>query len=166
MVNDDALTMDEPEPDAKDSSPPRHLPALTHEGTFTGGSVRYQSHHANMQFMRILARLTALVLALLLLTQAGWAELRCEAGAEGPAESTHHQGLPAGHHQPMPAPADHHGACQVALCVTMSGCAPAALHTAAPNTGAYSDSPQRIAAFRATSSPFRPAEPEPPPPRA
>lgn len=149
----------------KSSADGPDLPVHEHEGTFTGSSVGYQPLTPNMQVMRILSRLTALVMALLLLAQVGWAMPEC-ATAETLPQPTGHHSMPAGQHDHMPAPADHHSSCQLAVCAAMSGCAPAALHTTTLGIAPAAGPTALIIALQATSSPAGPQAPDPPPPRA
>ena len=116
--------------------------------------------------MRTLSRLIALTLGLLLLAQAGWAMPECDGGgSRAPGQSTHHT-MPAGQHEHMPAPTDHHGSCQLALCAMSSGCARTALLSSAARITPDAMTSQGTTALLATSSPVGPAAPEPPPPRA
>jgi hypothetical protein len=116
-----------------------------------------------MKVMRTLARVTAFVMALLLLARAGWAMPECESASKAALVS--HHNMPAGQHDHMPAPADHHGGCQLALCAMMSGCVTAALHANTVRVAPASHPAARFIALEATSSPVGPQAPDPPPPR-
>ncbi|HWA56300.1 MAG TPA: hypothetical protein VG692_03545 [Gemmatimonadales bacterium] len=118
--------------------------------------------------MKLLARLTALLMAFLLVAQAASAMPGCEA-ASSPTPAHRHampDGMPMDHQQQAPVPAGHHATCELDLCAAMSGCGPTALMAEWPRLAPATATAPGIVAFRATSSPVGPAAPEPPPPRA
>jgi hypothetical protein len=119
--------------------------------------------------MKALVRLVALLTALLLVSQPGWAMRGCDQPAESTAPAHQHDampGMPVDHQSQHSAPAGQHGFCDLALCRTMTSCGPTALVTAVTPLATPPEAGFAPLAWLATSSPVGPDAPELPPPRA